>query len=510
MESDVSRSYDRSGGLAIDCHRVDDRVRRLNHQHNISERKRAETQAHRDELNALVLLSGALRVAPTRAEMLPVILDQVMNLLEAEAAALILRDPAANDLVIELGRGLAAIHTGRHLPPDDRLRETVVNWGWPYLTNELSGEPRLAYLRLHDLGLKALVGVPLLARGQPIGALWAARRTRVGEAEVSLMTAIGDMAGNALQRAELHEQLAARAVSLEQQVRERTAQLEEAKAELLQVKLEAERANRARNEFLSQMSHELRTPLTSVLGFTQLLEMDSLGVEADWNVQQILKAGRHLLTLINEVLDLARVESGRLSVALEPVPVGAFLREVLNLVGPLAAQRDVTLEVEEKHEAWFVRADQLRFTQVLLNLLSNAIKYNYEGGTVVVGCELRKMAAGLEQSRPSARQSARRNPPGKVDGPKQPVLRFTVRDTGPGIPSEKLTRLFTPFDRLDVDTTGIPGTGLGLALSQKLVEAMEGAIGVESTEGRGSTFWVELPLAEVPQDAFAVGRSDSA
>jgi signal transduction histidine kinase len=145
-----------------------------------------------------------------------------------------------------------------------------------------------------------------------------------------------------------------------------------------------------------------------------------------------------------------------------------------------------------------VRADQLRFTQVMLNLLSNAIKYNYEGGTVVVTCEMRAVPPDLDQGGNVGRPSGSHYVPSKGENQKASMLRFAVRDMGPGIPPDKLARLFTPFDRLDADQTEVPGTGLGLALSKQLVEAMGGTIGVESAVGQGSTFWVELPLAEVP------------
>jgi len=233
-------------------------------------------------------------------------------------------------------------------------------------------------------------------------------------------------------------------------------------------RVEADRANRAKTEFLSRMSHELRTPLNAILGFSQLLEMDELNADQRENVAYISQAGRHLLELINEVLDISRIESGQISISREPVAVDEVVHEVATLVRPLADARGVTVEVVAIEPGAFVLADRQRLNQVLLNLLSNAVKYNREGGSIRV------------ETRPAD------------DG----MLRITVADTGFGIPPEYHDRLFRPFDRLGADRSSVEGTGMGLALSKGLVEAMAGSIGVESTVGVGSSFWVELAMAE--------------
>jgi CheY-like chemotaxis protein len=230
------------------------------------------------------------------------------------------------------------------------------------------------------------------------------------------------------------------------------------------------------------MSHELRTPLNAVLGFAELLEMDAMS--ADQNtltseqkeiVERIIKGGQHLLNLINEVLDIARIETGRLAVSLEAVPLSEVIQESLALIAPMAADRNIELMAREvPNPNSHVEADRQRLKQVLLNLLSNAVKYNRDGGSIVLSCE-------------DALQNR---------------LRIEVSDTGVGIPSDKLDQIFLPFSRLNLGFTGVDGTGIGLALSKGLVELMGGEIGVKSRVGEGSTFWVELALAEAPEDVY--------
>ncbi len=238
-------------------------------------------------------------------------------------------------------------------------------------------------------------------------------------------------------------------------------------AALKSARAEAEAANRAKSEFLSRISHELRTPLNAILGFAQLLGMDHLDDSQRESVQYILNAGRHLLDLINEVLDLSRIETGQLTLSPEPVNVREAIEDAVALIGPLATARGIAVHIEAIAPDQHVLADRQRVKQVLLNLLSNAVKYNRPDGTVRISCQPAGTAA----------------------------LRIGVTDEGQGIRPAQEHRLFAPFDRLGAEAGTTEGTGLGLALSKALVEAMGGTIGVDSTVGVGSRFWFELPEA---------------
>jgi signal transduction histidine kinase/ActR/RegA family two-component response regulator len=235
---------------------------------------------------------------------------------------------------------------------------------------------------------------------------------------------------------------------------------------------EAHRANEAKNEFLSRVSHELRTPLNAILGFGQLLEMDDLATAGQReSVGQVMAGGRHLLGLIEDVLDISRIESGNLPVSIEATAVSAVVSESIALVASLAEGLGVVIDLTPVHDSDIhVRADRRRLKQVLVNLASNAIKYNRPGGRVTISCD----EAG----------------PG--------MARLSVRDTGPGIPADRLSQLFTPFDRLGAEHTTVEGSGLGLALSQRLAEMMGATLSVETEVGAGSTFSIHVPLAEDP------------
>ncbi len=245
----------------------------------------------------------------------------------------------------------------------------------------------------------------------------------------------------------------------DQVLRENTSELEKAKAV-------AEKANLAKSDFLSGMSHELRSPLNAILGFAQLMESDSPPPTSSQkaNIEQILHAGWYLLELINDILDLAVIESGRLSLSLESVSLPEVMLECQAMMEPLAQKRAISMTFPEFEDSCFIKVDRTRVKQVLINLLSNAIKYNRHGGKIVVACD-----AGTPER-----------------------IRISVSDTGAGLSAEKLSQLFQSFNRLGQEASGEEGTGIGLVVSKRLVELMNGMIGVESTVGEGSVFWIDL------------------
>lgn len=244
--------------------------------------------------------------------------------------------------------------------------------------------------------------------------------------------------------------------------------------DLKQAQASAERANRAKSEFLSSMSHELRNPLNAILGFAQLMASDSPSPSPSQqaSIDQILKAGWHLLELVNEVLDLAKIEAGHMSLSPEPVSVVDILRECHAMLEQEALRREIRMRFPGGDSPCFVRADRTRLKQILVNLVSNAIKYNRDQGSIEIQLN-----------------------------PKGDRLRVSVCDTGAGLTPERLAQLFQPFNRLGHEAGPVEGTGIGLVVAKRLVELMGGDIGAESTPGEGSVFWVELPAARPPEMA---------
>nr|WP_309682775.1 PAS domain S-box protein [Polaromonas sp.] len=256
--------------------------------------------------------------------------------------------------------------------------------------------------------------------------------------------------------------------------------LQESNAELKIAMSVAEKANLAKSDFLSSMSHELRTPLSAILGFAQLIESGSPQPTPSQkrSVDQILQAGWYLLELINEILDLALIESGKLSLSLEPVSLAEVMQECEAMVEPQAKKRGISVSFPKFEVSYCVKADRTRVKQILINLLSNAIKYNKLDGAVVVDC-----IAIL---------------PGR--------LRICVEDTGEGLSPEKIAQLFQPFNRLGQEANAEEGTGIGLVMTKRLVELMGGVIGVESTVGKGSVFWIEMNLTAQRQTSDDIAQ----
>lgn len=232
-------------------------------------------------------------------------------------------------------------------------------------------------------------------------------------------------------------------------------------------KEEAEHSNNAKSQFLSSMSHELRTPLNAVLGFTQLIEMTTNEEDTKDRTQEIINAGNHILALINDILDLTKIESGNVEVLIDKVNFKNILNQVLSLIKPLADQE--TMQIHNKVSCCTdieIKVDEIHFKQVLLNILSNALKYNSANGKVIVDCST-----------------------------DDNMLQLSIADTGKGLTPEQLSSIFQPFNRVGAENSNIEGTGLGLAITKNLLEKMGGTITVESVIGRGSTFYIQVPLS---------------
>ncbi|TWI66157.1 signal transduction histidine kinase [Pseudoduganella lurida] len=343
--------------------------------------------------------------------------------------------------------------------------------------------------RLNDVITRPILSIAHVAREVMATGDMAHRAPRLGQDEVAdladtfnrmlaeievrkreLESSNREIARESEQRHEAQHEVMRLNEELERRVHERTMQLETANRELGLAMEEAKSANQAKSAFLSSMSHELRTPLNAILGFAQILTSDRLPstlVQKKEFANHILKSGRHLLTLINEILDLAKIESGAVALSMEPVALPEVLQECDAMMAPLAAGRGIRLLFPQRC-AFNVQADRTRLKQILLNLLSNAIKYNREGGAVVIDCSV--PAPGLQ--------------------------RVTVQDTGMGLKPEQVRMLFQPFNRLGQEAGAEEGSGIGLVVTKRLVELMGGTIGVSSSPGVGSMFWIELASTE--------------
>jgi signal transduction histidine kinase len=318
------------------------------------------------------------------------------------------------------------------------------------------------------LGVSSFLGAPLVAKGRKIGILAVDNgisRRRIAESEGQLLFTVGNLIASAVESAQLYQEIEGHTRTLEQRVAERTR-------DLLRATEAAEAANRAKSAFLANMSHELRTPLNAIIGYGELIEeeaeeVDPIRLVAD--VQKIQTAGKHLLGLINDVLDLSKIEADRVELRFEPVDVAALVQNVASTVQPMVEKNSNTLRLSCPDSVGAMQTDETRLRQVLLNLLSNAVKFT-DHGTIT-----------LEVARAADRSGA-------------DWFTFTVADSGIGMTPEQVGKLFQPFTQADVTISRkFGGTGLGLAISRRLCLMMGGDITVESVPGQGSVFTARLP-----------------
>lgn len=386
----------------------------------------------------------------------------VCKTLKVDLCAVLELSPDALSLIVRGADGWRAELMGSRVPVGTESQSGyTLLVGEPVIVEEMDRETRFGISQaVRDSGAVSGISVIVQAGNKPMGVLSAMtlHRRAFSVDDVNFLRSIANVLTAAIDRRAAEESI-------------RLAQAQ------------AETANRAKSEFLSRMSHELRTPLNAILGFTQLLEMDSPTGAQSESISHISRAGQHLLSLINEVLDIARVDAGRFALSLEPIELAEFLSSAVELIRPVAERHEIALTLDRSETELHVEADRERLKQVILNLLSNAVKYNRPSGEIVVSCR----ASGNDR------------------------VRISVRDTGIGIAPDRMHRLFVPFDRLGAETTKVEGTGIGLALSQRIVSALGGVLDVESSPGEGSVFSIELKRAVSirPTRASATARNGS-
>ncbi len=441
----------------------------------------AASAARNRELERLRRVAATLLASSEIADLLQEIADAAVELLEAESGGVTLVVEEGRFLKVTAVTGPLAITRGRLVPVDGSLLGSVVTNGTPVLSNDMDADPRSYKMPGLDYPLRTVAIVPLRSAGLVIGTVSVYNRRDgrpFSDHDLQLLQTLGDQVVVGLDRA-----------SVLDEVRRNERALAAKNAEL-------QRATRLKSEFLANMSHELRTPLNAIIGFSDLILTEDVG---ELNPQQrefleaVLRNGRHLLQLINGVLDLSKIEAGRMSLSLTTTDLREAITGAVTDTASLrsAKRQEVWLELDDRPLE--VVADGVRVRQVLFNLLSNASKFTGEGGTII----LTALSTRAPMAPPADRAGDERRLVTKD------VVWVSVADTGIGIAPEEMPKLFQEFSQVDsTPSRQAQGTGLGLALSRKLVELHGGTIGAESLPGRGSTFWFILP-AEGP-----IRRSD--
>ncbi|MBP7690217.1 MAG: PAS domain S-box protein, partial [Thermoflexales bacterium] len=410
---------------------------------DITQRKQRER-----ELEALLSVAASLRAAPTRGDLLPTIVNQVMRLLRVDGTALVLRHPTSGECVVVMARGAWEEWTGRRVPFEHSVTGQVMTTGRPYLHNDVQADPLFA-LPDELNGIRAAACSPLSTQEAVIGALWIGRKSDLLDSELRLLVGMTEMAANALYRVGLVE-------TLEQRVADRTRELSEANLRLREL-------DRAKDQFVSNVNHELRTPLANIKLYLSLLERGRPEKHGEY-MQTLRREQGRLEKMIEDLLDLSRLDLGVTRIEPVPIHLDHLLPQLVADRVNLAIERGLMLDYETTPDLPLTLVDPERLTEVVTNLVTNAINYTPGGGRIVLS------AAAVDE-----------------------WVTFTVRDTGPGIAAKDLPRLFERFYRGEVGRrASAPGTGLGLAISREIVERLGGRITVESEPGQGAAFTVWL------------------
>jgi PAS domain S-box-containing protein len=414
---------------------------------DITQRKQRER-----ELEALLSVAAALRAAPTRGDLLPVIVNQVMRLLRMDSAALVLRHPTSDERVVVMARGAWEEWIGQRVPSDHSVTGAVMATGRPYLNNDVQTDP-LFTSPDQPGGIRAAACASLATQEAVIGALWVGRQSDIQDGELKLLVGMTEMAANALNRVVLVE-------TLERRVTDRTRELSEANQRLQEL-------DRAKDQFISNVNHELRTPLANIKLYLSLLERGKPEKHGEY-LQTLHREQSRLEKMIEDLLDLSRLDLGVTHIEPALLALDPLLRQLVADRVNLAIEHGLTLDYQAAEELPPVLIDPERLTEVVTNLVTNAVNYTPHGGRIIVRADV----AGA-------------------------WVTFTVRDTGPGIAAKDLPHLFERFYRGEVGRrASAPGTGLGLAISKEIMDRMGGRITVDSVPGQGAAFTVWLRPAE--------------
>jgi signal transduction histidine kinase len=438
----VSNVYRVDGQRVIQCNIRD-----------ITERKQ-----HEREIESVAALGAALRNAPARGEMLPIIVYQVIHLFHADGAALLMHDPVTDQSVVVMAGGSWASLTGTRLPRGQGVVGHMIATGRPAVNLADQTDPRLARPDLFQVW-QAVAGVPLIEQGQTIGAIWIGRQTDLSSDELRLLHVISEITANALYRAKVLE-------TLEDRVAERTRELAEANERL-------QGLDRLKDEFISTINHELLTPFANVKLYINLFERGR-PEKHDVYMQTLHREVARLEKIIEELLDFSRLDQALTQIEPAPIHIDQILSWLITDRSAVAAEHGLSLTYEPSSTSRLALANPDLFSQVISNLLNNAFHYTPTGGAVKV-----TSAVTQDQGRDWAVVS--------------------VRDTGPGISTVDLPHLFERFYRGEVGRkSSAPGTGLGLAISKEIVERLGGRMTVDSAPGHGAAFNVWLLLASAP------------